>query len=125
MMSELRLIRWNRAVPPADLALRHTLQTEGLSVMEWTDPPGTIYPAHTHPFVQVHVILSGHLRVGLPETAEEIIMGPGDRLDVPTDLPHWEDVTGSQLVTYFVASRSERDDPDLDGSLTKASEHNK
>ena len=115
----MRLTRWNKTVPPTDQILRHALQIEGLSVLEWTDPPGTIYPVHTHPFAQVHVILCGHLRIGLPETVEEIILHPGDRLDLPADTPHWEEVAEREATTYFAATRNDNDHTDLNNSSAK------
>ncbi len=102
----MRLTRWNQTVPPAAPVLRRALQTEGLSVLEWTDSPGTVYAVHAHPFGQVRVILSGQLRIGLPETAEEIVLTPGDRLDLDADVPHWEDVDGNGA-TYLAATPSE------------------
>lgn len=112
-VSTMRLTRWNKTVPPADPVLRHALQSEGLSVLEWTDSPGTIYPAHTHPFLQVRVMLCGQLRIGLPETGEEILLNPGDRLDLPRDTPHWEEVTGGQVTRYLAATYVEHNHTDL------------
>jgi quercetin dioxygenase-like cupin family protein len=105
-VSEMRLTRWNRTQPPDGPVLRHVLQMEGFSVLEWTDSPGTIYPVHTHPFIQVRVILGGHLRIGLPETGEEVLLSPGDRLDLPADTPHWEEVNGGQA-TCLTATRTD------------------
>ncbi len=111
----MRLTRWNKTVPPAGPVLRRALQMDGLSVLEWTDPPGTIYPVHTHPFAQVRVILHGQLRIGLPETAEEIILTPGDRLDLDPETPHWEDVDG-YAVTYLAATWTDDNSTDSDYS---------
>ncbi len=111
-VSEMRLTRWNRTAPPSGPVLRDVLKTEGFSILEWTDASGTIYPLHSHPFVQVRVILCGHLRIGLPETGEEILLSPGDRFDLPPDTPHWEDVDGGQT-TYLAATRTERNHADL------------
>ncbi len=122
--SEMRLTRWNRTLPPSGNTLRHALQSEGLSVLEWADAPGTIYPVHTHPFVQVRVILSGHLRVGLPETGEELLLCPGDRLDLPPDTPHWEEVVGTEVI-YLAATHAEHGHTGLIPSSTKSSERGK
>ncbi len=124
-VSELRLTRWNKTVPPASPVLHHVLQTEGLTFLEWTDPPGTIYPVHTHPLIQVHVILSGQMRIGLPETNEEIILNPGDRLDLPPDTPHWEDVVGTEATTYLAANGANHNHAELDYGSVQASGHGK
>ncbi len=104
--AEVRLTRWNKTLSPEEHVLRHALRTEGLAFLEWTDPPGTIYPVHSHPFVQVRMILQGQLRIGLPETGEEIVLSPGDRLDLPPDLPHWEEAVGTQSTIYLAADCS-------------------
>ena len=101
----MRLTRWNKETAPSLEELRGALTGEGLSVSEWTDPSGTVYPVHTHEFSEVRVVVRGRLRVGLPETSEEIVLGPGDRLDLPADVPHWADVNGDGAVVYLCASK--------------------
>jgi quercetin dioxygenase-like cupin family protein len=101
----MRLTRWNKETAPSLEALRSALTGEGLSVSEWTDPSGTVYPVHTHEYAEVRVVVRGKLRIGLPETGEEIVLGPGDRLDLPAGLPHWSDVNGNGPVVYLSASK--------------------
>lgn len=102
----MRLTRWTGETAPSLEALRSALTGEGLAVSEWTDPAGTVYPVHTHEYAEVRVVVRGHLRVGLPESGEEFILGPGDRLDVPAGTPHWADVSGASPVVYLSASSS-------------------
>lgn len=111
--ASVRLIRWNKDVPPEGPAVRHGLLLERLTVLEWTDPPGTIYPVHTHSFAQVRVVLHGRMRIGLPESGEEIIIGPGDRLDLPPETPHWEEVEGGGSATYLAGTCEGVDTSDL------------
>ncbi len=101
----MRLTRWNRETPPSLEALRSALTGEGLTVSEWADPAGTVYPVHAHEYPEVRVVVRGSLRVGLPETSEEFILAPGDRLDLPANTPHWADVQGHGAVVYLSASR--------------------
>lgn len=101
----MRLTRWNRETAPSLEALRGALTGEGLSVSEWTDPSGTVYPVHSHEFAEVRVVIRGRLRIGLPDTGEEIILEPGDRLDLPAGVPHWADVNGNGHVVYLCASK--------------------
>lgn len=123
MVSELRLTRWNKTAPPDVPTLRHVLQLEGHSVLEWTDAPGTVYPVHTHPFAQAHVVLAGTLRIGLPETGEEITLRQGDRLDIPPETPHWEDVSPGQATTYLAGSCTPHNHADLNWDPAKSSRH--
>ena len=102
----MRLTRWNKETAPSLEALRGALTGEGLTVSEWTDPAGTVYPVHAHEYAGVRVVLRGELRVGLPETGEEFILGPGDRLDLPANTPHWADVGAQGPVLYLSASQN-------------------
>jgi quercetin dioxygenase-like cupin family protein len=99
----MRLTRWNKETLPSLDALRSALTGEGLNVSEWTDPAGTVYPVHTHDYAEVRVVVRGSLRVGLPETGEELTLGPGDRLDLPANFPHWADVGDQGPVIYLSA----------------------
>ena len=100
----MRLTRWNKETPPSLEALRSVLTGEGLYVSEWTDPAGTVYPVHSHDYAEVRVVVRGAMRVGLPETGEELTLGPGDRLDLPANFPHWADVGEQGPVVYLSAS---------------------
>lgn len=102
----MRLTRWNRETLPSLEALRSALTGEGLTVSEWADPTGTVYPVHAHEYPEVRVVVRGSLRVGLPETGEEFILAPGDRLDLPANTPHWADVQGHGPVVYLSASKN-------------------
>lgn len=101
----MQVTRWNKETAPSLEALRGALTGEGLSVSEWTDPSGTVYPVHTHEYPEVRVVVRGHLRIGLPDSNEEIVLGPGDRLDLPENVPHWADVTGNGAVVYLSATK--------------------
>ena len=79
---------------------------EGLNVSEWSDPAGTVYPVHAHAYSEVRVIVRGRMRIGLPDTGEELVLNPGDRIDLPADLPHWADVDDAEPVVYLAASRN-------------------
>ena len=104
----MQITRWNKETAPSLEALRGALTGEGLSVSEWSDPSGTVYPVHTHEFPEVRVVVRGKLRIGLPESGEEILLGPGDRLDLPANVPHWADVGGNGPVVYLSASKISR-----------------
>ncbi len=104
----MRLIRWNKATAPSIETLRQALVEEGFTILEWVDLSGTIYPVHTHAYPETRTVVRGYLRVGLPETDEEFVLGPGDRLDLPANIPHWADVTSSEPVVYLSAAKNGR-----------------
>jgi quercetin dioxygenase-like cupin family protein len=102
----MQLTRWKKETLPSLEALRSALTGEGLTVSEWTDPAGTVYPVHTHDYPEVRVVVRGYLRVGLPESGEEFTLGPGDRLDLPAGTPYWTDVGEQGPVVYLSASKN-------------------
>ncbi len=102
----MRLTRWNKETVPSLEALRTALTGEGFQTSEWADPPGTVYPVHTHGYPEVRWVVHGHLRIGFPESGEEFILKPGDRLDVPADAPHWVDVDPLSPVLYLIGVKS-------------------
>ena len=57
---------WSETSPPDEHELRTRLESEGYTVFQWTDAPGTKYGPHAHAEDQSHWILSGELemRVG-------------------------------------------------------------
>ncbi len=101
----MRLTRWNKETLPSLEALRSALMGEGLSVSEWADAPGTVYPVQTHETLQVRWVLRGELRIGLPESSEEFVLGAGDRLDLPPNTPYWMDVNGTGPAMYLSGTR--------------------
>jgi len=102
----LRLTRWNKETVPSLEALRVALAGEGLQISEWVDPPGTVYPVHILGYSEVRWVIRGQLRIGFPESGEEFTLGPGDRLDIPAETPHWIDVDSSFPVIYLIGSHS-------------------
>jgi len=103
---EMQLTRWDKETLPSRDALRSALMGEGLAVSEWIDAPGTVYPVQSHEHLEVRWVLRGELRVGLPERGEELILAPGDRLDLPPNTPYWIDVYGNAPVVYLSATKN-------------------
>lgn len=102
----MRLTRWNKETAPSLETLRAALTGEGFQISEWVDPPGTVYPVHILGYPEVRLVVRGQLRIGFPESGEEFTLGPGDRLDVPADAPHWVDVDSPAPVVYLIGIRS-------------------
>lgn len=102
----MELTRWKKETSPSLDELWSSLVGERLCVSAWTDSPGKVYPLCAHDYPEVCIIVHGCLRIGLPETGEEIILGPGDRLDLPAETPHWADVIGYRPVVYLVGVKS-------------------
>jgi hypothetical protein len=85
---------------PADLAAR--LAAEGLRPGSWSNGPGDVYAAHVHGFDKVLVCAAGSVIFGLPGRGEQVMLRPGDRLDLPAGTEH-DAVVGLEGVTCLEA----------------------
>ena len=89
---------WDPRHGPLQLAtLRRLLEREGMVTAWWSDVPGTRM-RHAHAFAETRWIVEGYLRVTAGNEAVEL--GPGDRLDLPANLPHATEVLGLGHVIY-------------------------
>ena len=102
----MHLTRWNSETVPSLEALREALAGEGVQISEWVDPPGAVYPVHILAYLQIHWVVRGRLRIGFPESGEEFTLGPGDRLDIPAEMPHWIDVDPASPVIYLIGTQN-------------------
>jgi quercetin dioxygenase-like cupin family protein len=78
--------------------LRRTLEREGMVTAWWSDVPGTSVPVHAHAFPETRWMVEGYLRVTVGN--EQVELGPGDRLDLPPNLPHATEVIGLGQAIY-------------------------
>jgi quercetin dioxygenase-like cupin family protein len=111
--------------------IRARLEQEGLKPYRCDMMPGDVYGDHAHPDAEIRWVVSGRMRVKVREGArpgapgvgeceregarptgqepvsagEEIILDPGDRLDLAANVVHSADVFGDEAVVTLCASR--------------------
>jgi quercetin dioxygenase-like cupin family protein len=95
--------RWTRSEAPDASELRRVLVSEGYSVFEWSDAPGTTYEPHTHDNDQSHWIISGALQLTI--AGETYTLDAGDRDFVPANTTHAAFVPGKKTVRYLIGSK--------------------
>src|SRR6266550_4643392 len=84
---------WDPRLGPLQVAtLRRALEREGMVTAWWSDLPGARMAEHAHAFPETRWVVEGFLRV--TAGAEAVDLGPGDRLDLPPNLPHTIEVLG-------------------------------
>lgn len=100
----IQVDKWDEDGAPDAARLRQRLQSEGYSVFQWTDAPGTKYGPHAHAEDQSHWIISGalELRVG----HETYTLRAGDRDFLPANTIHSAYVPGEESVLYLIAART-------------------
>jgi quercetin dioxygenase-like cupin family protein len=59
---------------------------EGLAPYRWSNGPGDVYGAHTHPYDKVIYVVEGSITFGVP--GRQLELHPGDRLDLPAGTRH-------------------------------------
>ena len=99
----LNVERWGGTGPPDKEILRRQMETEGYSVFEWTDAPGTSYGLHSHAEDQSHWIVRGALtlRVGW----EAYTLRAGDRDYLPANTEHSAVVPDDASVVYLIGAK--------------------
>ncbi|HUV27906.1 MAG TPA: AraC family ligand binding domain-containing protein [Anaerolineales bacterium] len=96
---------WNGDSSPSEEDLRRLLGEQGLSGYRWSNSPGDVYGAHSHPFHKIIYVLQGSITFILPEQGEQVQLISGDRLDLPDGMVH-EAVVGPQGVICIEAHQS-------------------
>ena len=96
--------RWSEEGEPDAGQLRQRLQSEGYSVFQWTDAPGTRYGPHAHAEDQSHWIISGalELRVG----HESYTLRAGDRDFLSANTLHSAFVPDDEPVVYLIGAKT-------------------
>ena len=83
--------------------VRARLEQEGLTPYRFDMLPGDAYGDHAHPDAEIRWVVSGRMRIMVNN--EEIILEPGDRLDLAANVVHSADVFGDEAVVTLCASR--------------------
>jgi quercetin dioxygenase-like cupin family protein len=84
-----------------------TLEKEGfISVYEWQDKPGTIYPEHSHIDKVTMFVTEGSVDFTIAGTTHTL--RSGDRFDVPPSVPH-SAVAGPQGCQYVIGEMIDGD----------------
>ena len=83
--------------------MRRKLHARGYSLSRYVYPPGTFFPEHEHGVDKIDGVLSGRFRMTLH--GREVILEPGDCLEVPRGALHSAEVVGNDPVISLDAVR--------------------
>ena len=98
----VKVRRWEASQVPTEATIRRLLNAEGLHAYRWSNAPGDVYGAHTHPYHKVIYVVQGSIIFGLPETGRLITLRAGDRLELPAGVVH-DAVVGPEGVVCLEA----------------------
>ena len=99
----IQIERWAEESQPDAADLKTRLQSEGYSVFQWTDDPGTKYGPHAHAEDQSHWIVSGELELRVGH--ETYSLRAGDRDFLPANTIHSATVPGPAPVVYLIGAK--------------------
>lgn len=95
--------RWQAPVLPTPEQIKMIFEAEGLTPTEEVLSPKTVIPDHRHPFDEVRVVMSGALYMNI--SGNQILLRPGDRIDIPANTRHSKSTEGDEPCVCIVASR--------------------
>jgi quercetin dioxygenase-like cupin family protein len=102
--TSIEVVKWPDEKTPDEPALRNILDAEGLHPYQWSNRPGDVYGAHSHTFHKVIYVVSGSITFGLPDIGDQVVLHPGDRLNLPAGVRH-NAVVGKNGVVCLEAHR--------------------
>jgi len=105
--AERLVTRWAGEVVPEAGDLARRLGEEGLEPYMFTMGPGERYGLHQHDHDEVRWVVRGSVRFGLGGGGR-VVLGPGDRLDLPAHTPHDARTVGSAPCAMVSAARRSR-----------------
>jgi quercetin dioxygenase-like cupin family protein len=101
-MVEISISPWAEGETPTEEQMRGILDQEGLQPYRWSNGPGDVYAAHTHPFHKVIYVVKGSITFGFTGDGEQATLQAGDRLELPAGTAH-DAVVGSEGVVCLEA----------------------
>jgi quercetin dioxygenase-like cupin family protein len=88
---------------PVDRAsLEARLKAEGLEASAWSSMPGERFEQHAHEYDKIVVVVEGRITFGLPGYGVGFLLTPGERMDLPANIPH-DAVVGDKGVSCLEA----------------------
>ena len=100
----VRVEHWQKEWGPlSEAAMRRRLEAEGYSVSHYIYSPGTRFPEHTHGVDKKDTVLRGRLKIAAE--GKELVLGPGDMIEIPAGTVHSAEVVGDEDVASLDATR--------------------
>ena len=101
------VLRWDEE-PVEQLSVgigRRMLNGEAMTLAQITLGAGAVVPEHAHPNEQIATVVSGRVRFVVG--GEERVVGPGESVLIPGNVPHRVDVLEESVVLDAFAPRRE------------------
>jgi quercetin dioxygenase-like cupin family protein len=103
---DLKVARWNAAAdggPPSLEKVASKLKSLGYHFAKQEYAVGTVFHEHSHEHHTKDAVVSGYLKVSMQ--GKEVVLGPGDILDIPAGIYHNAAVVGNEAVVVLEAEK--------------------
>ena len=88
------------------MCIRDSVHSERATLVYWDIDPDAILPEHSHPHEQIVNVLEGTFELVMEGASH--ILGPGDVLVIPGDVPHSGRAhTGCKIIDVFSPVRED------------------
>eukprot|EP00891_Asterochloris_glomerata_P008255 jgi/Astpho2/8255/Aster-01339 len=104
---KLQITKWDedRDGKLSRCAMMEKLRHEGYNAVTYSFAPGTTFSWHRHGCSKKDSIVSGKFLFKTKD--DEVVLEPGDMLEVPAGLRHFAQVVGNEPVEFFDASKTQ------------------
>jgi hypothetical protein len=87
-VNEITLVRWRGAQHPTFQAITKQMEAEGLRPYAWSNGPNFRIAVRSHGYTKVMYCVEGSLEIIFPDVNQNVLLRPGDRLELPRGLRH-------------------------------------
>ncbi len=97
------IVLWKEDKTPEAGELQHWLETEGFTVMRWSDPPGATYHPHSHEHDESIWVYRGQINFTVED--QTYPLKAGDRLFLPKNTMHAALVPKEGHAEYLIGQK--------------------
>ncbi|ELU13707.1 hypothetical protein CAPTEDRAFT_98448 [Capitella teleta] len=105
-MPEFIIEHWNETAdgPLSELNLKRKLERQGYACVRYVFSPGTDFPDHSHDYCKKDAIATGKFLFRM--LGKEVVLLPGDMIEVPKGMIHNAAVVGNEDVVFFDSTKT-------------------
>lgn len=88
VQKDVKITRWHGSEHPTFSNITRQMKKEGLRPYMWTNMANHRYGVRSHGYDKVLYVVDGSIELSFPDLGQQLIMRPGDRVDVPAGVRH-------------------------------------
>jgi quercetin dioxygenase-like cupin family protein len=88
VQKDVKITRWRGSEHPTFSNITRQMKKEGLRPYMWTNMANQRYGVRSHGYDKVLYVVDGSIEVSFPDLGQQMVMRPGDRVDVPAGVRH-------------------------------------